>query len=142
MRLTSLDVFRGLTIALMILVNMASLGDTYPWLDHAPWHGWTIADLVFPFFLYIIGVAMAFSLAKYTSGNAPITKDTYWQILRRSAILFGLGLVLNNLIWNFNLTDPKFFHDLGQIRIMGVLQRIGIAFLLASIAIRNGGSGF
>ena len=52
MRLTSLDVFRGMTMALMILVNMASLGDTYPWLDHSPWHGLTIADLVFPFFLY------------------------------------------------------------------------------------------
>lgn len=137
MRLTSLDVFRGLTIAVMILVNMASLGDTYPWLDHAPWHGWTIADLVFPFFLYIIGVAMAFSLAKYTSGNVPITRDTYWQILRRSAILFGLGLILNNLIWNFNLTEPKFFNDLGQLRIMGVLQRIGIAVFFASIAILN-----
>jgi predicted acyltransferase len=137
MRLTSLDVFRGMTMATMILVNMASLGDTYPWLDHAPWHGCTIADLVFPFFLYIIGVAMAFSLAKYTSGNAPITKNVYWQIIRRSLILFGLGLILNNLLWNYNLTDPKFFHDLGHLRMMGVLQRIGIAFLLASIAVLN-----
>jgi predicted acyltransferase len=135
MRLTSLDVFRGLTMALMILVNMASLGDAYPWLDHAPWHGLTIADLVFPFFLYIIGVAMAFSLAKYTSGKAPVTKQVYWQILRRSAILFGLGLILNNLFWNYNLTEPKFFPDLEHLRIMGVLQRIGIAFLLSSIAI-------
>jgi predicted acyltransferase len=135
MRLTSLDVFRGMTMATMILVNMASLGDTYPWLDHAPWHGLTIADLVFPFFLYIIGVAMAFSLAKYTSGNAPITKNVYWQILRRSAILFGLGLILNNLFWNYNLIDPKIFPDLPHLRIMGVLQRIGIAFLLSSIAI-------
>jgi predicted acyltransferase len=135
MRLTSLDVFRGMTIALMILVNMASLGDTYPWLDHAPWHGLMIADLVFPFFLYIIGVAMAFSLAKYTSGKAPVTKQVYWQIIRRSAILFGLGLILNNLFWNYNLTEPKFFFDLEHLRIMGVLQRIGIAFLLASIAI-------
>ncbi|WP_310429157.1 DUF5009 domain-containing protein [Chamaesiphon sp. VAR_48_metabat_135_sub] len=135
MRLTSLDVFRGMTMATMILVNMASLGDTYPWLDHAPWHGWTIADLVFPFFLYIIGVAMAFSLAKYTSGNAPITKQVYFQIIRRSLILFGLGLILNNLLWNYNLTDPKIFPDLEHLRIMGVLQRIGIAFLLSSIAI-------
>jgi predicted acyltransferase len=135
MRLTSLDVFRGMTMAAMILVNMASLGDTYPWLDHAPWHGWTIADLVFPFFLYIIGVAMAFSLAKYTSGNLPISKHVYGQILRRSVILFGLGLVLNQLFWNYNLTDPKLFHDLGHLRIMGVLQRIGVAFFLASIAI-------
>jgi predicted acyltransferase len=135
MRLTSLDVFRGMTIATMILVNMASLGDTYPWLDHAPWHGWTIADLVFPFFLYIIGVSMAFSLAKYTSGTAPITTGVYWQIIRRSSILFGLGLILNNLLWNYNLTDPQIFPDLGHLRIMGVLQRIGIAFFLASIAV-------
>ncbi len=140
MRLTSLDVFRGMTIALMILVNMASLpdeGKKYLWLDHAPWHGWTIADLVFPFFLYIIGVAMAFSLAKYTSGAKPISKQVYWQIIRRSLILFGLGLILNNLIWNYNLAHPKFFADLEDLRIMGVLQRIGIAFLLASIAILN-----
>jgi predicted acyltransferase len=135
MRLTSLDVFRGITMATMILVNMASLGDTYPWLDHAPWHGLTIADLVFPFFLYIIGVAMAFSLAKYTSGNAPITKHVYWQIIRRSAILFGLGLILNNLFWNYSLIEPKIFPDLEHLRIMGVLQRIGVAFLLSSIAI-------
>jgi predicted acyltransferase len=135
MRLTSLDVFRGITMATMILVNMASLGDTYPWLDHAPWHGLTIADLVFPFFLYIIGVAMAFSLAKYTSGNAPITKHVYWQIIRRSAILFGLGLILNNLLWNYSLIEPKIFPDLEHLRIMGVLQRIGVAFLLSSIAI-------
>jgi predicted acyltransferase len=119
----------------MILVNMASLGDTYPWLDHAPWHGLTIADLVFPFFLYIIGVAMAFSLAKYTSKNAPITKQVYLQILRRSAILFGLGLILNNLFWNYSVIDPKLFPDLDHLRIMGVLQRIGIAFCLSSIAI-------
>jgi predicted acyltransferase len=138
MRLTSLDVFRGITIATMILVNMASLpdeGKKYLWLDHAPWHGYTIADLVFPFFLYIIGVAMAFSLAKYTSGNVPIPKQVYWQIFRRSAILFGLGLILNNLLWDYNLTTPKIFPDLEHLRIMGVLQRIGIAFCLASIAI-------
>jgi predicted acyltransferase len=140
MRLISLDVFRGIAIAMMILVNMASLpddGKKYLWLDHADWHGWTIADLVFPFFLYIIGVAMAFSLAKYTSGNKPITKSVYWQIIRRSLILFGLGLLLNNLLWNFNITHPKIFPDFGHLRIMGVLQRIGIVFLLASIAILN-----
>lgn len=139
MRLTALDVFRGITIATMILVNMASLPDDdrkYLWLDHSPWHGWTIADLVFPFFLYIIGVAMAFSLAKYTSGNAPIA-NVYWQIMRRSLILFGLGLILNNLIWNFNLTQPKIFADLEHLRMMGVLQRIGIAYCLAAIAILN-----
>ena len=76
-RLTSLDVFRGMTMTTMILVNMASLpdeGKKYLWLDRAAWHGYTIADFVFPFFLDIIGGSMAFSLAKYTSGSAPITK--------------------------------------------------------------------
>lgn len=138
MRLTSLDVFRGMTMATMILVNMASLpgdGKKYLWLDHAPWHGWTIADLVFPFFLYIIGVSMAFSLAKYTSQSAPITKQVYWQIARRSLILFGLGLLLNNLVWNYNLTVPTLFANLDRVRIMGVLQRIGIGFFCASIAV-------
>ena len=137
-RLTSLDVFRGMTMATMILVNMASLpdeGKKYLLLDHAAWHGYTIADFVFPFFLYIIGGSMAFSLAKYTSGSAPITKNVYWQIIRRSLILFGLGLVLNNLVWNYNFTDPKIFANLDSLRIMGVLQRIGIAFFFASMAI-------
>lgn len=137
-RLTSLDVFRGMTMATMILVNMASLpdeGKKYLLLDHAAWHGYTIADFVFPFFLYIIGGSMAFSLAKYTSGSAPITKSVYWQIIRRSLILFGLGLILNNLVWNYNFTDPKIFANLDSLRIMGVLQRIGIAFFFASIAI-------
>jgi predicted acyltransferase len=138
MRLTSLDVFRGMTMATMILVNMASLpddGKKYLWLDHAAWHGWTIADLVFPFFLYIIGVSMAFSLAKYTNQTAPITKQVYWQIARRSLILFGLGLLLNNLVWNYNLTAPTLFAKLDHLRIMGVLQRIGIGFFCASIAV-------
>jgi predicted acyltransferase len=78
---------------------------------------------------------MAFSLAKYTSGNVPVTKQVYWQIFRRSAILFGLGLLLNNLLWNYNLTDPKIFANLEHLRMMGVLQRIGMAFLVAAIAI-------
>jgi predicted acyltransferase len=136
MRLTSLDVFRGMTIAAMILVNTIPDDTTYTWLVHPEWHGFTLADLVFPSFLFIMGVAMAFSLAKYADGTAPITKQVYWQILRRSLILFGLGLVLNKLLWNYNLIDPKFF-DLEHLRIMGVLQRIGIAFLLSSLAILN-----
>ncbi len=136
MRLTSLDVFRGLTIAIMILVNTIPGDTTYRWLVHPDWHGWNLADLVFPAFLFIMGVAMAFSLSKYTSQTTSISQDIYWQILRRSLILFGLGLVLNGLLWNYNLTDPKFF-NLENLRIMGVLQRIGIAFFLASIAVLN-----
>jgi predicted acyltransferase len=126
MRLTSLDVFRGIAIAGMILVNKASLADNgYPALNHADWNGCTLADLVFPFFLFIVGVAMAFSFAKYTTeGNHP-TAAIYWRILRRSLILFALGLLLNGF-WNY---------DFSTIRIMGVLQRISLAYLLASLAI-------
>jgi predicted acyltransferase len=128
MRLTSLDVFRGLTIAGMILVNVAGLGATYPWLEHAPWgKAWTFADTVFPFFLYIIGVAMAFSLAKYTAGREKIDRGVYIKIIRRSLIIFALGLMLNGF-WEYKLDT---------LRWMGVLQRIGIAYFLASIAILN-----
>jgi predicted acyltransferase len=71
-RLISLDVFRGIAIAGMILVNMAGVADqVYPPLLHADWNGCTPTDLVFPFFLFIVGVAMAFSLAKYTDENKP-----------------------------------------------------------------------
>ncbi|MBE9207752.1 acyltransferase family protein [Nostoc sp. LEGE 06077] len=132
MRLTSLDVFRGITIAGMILVNMAGVADdVYPPLAHADWHGCTPTDLVFPFFLFIVGVAMTFSLSKYTAENKP-TAAVYWRIFRRAAILFALGLLLNGFwnkgVWTF---------DFSSIRIMGVLQRISLTYLLASLAVLN-----
>lgn len=124
-RLTSLDVFRGIAIAGMILVNKAGVADqVYPFLEHADWNGCTLADLVFPFFLFIVGAAIAFSFSKYTEDNRP-TASVYWRILRRSLILFALGLLLNGF-WTYNFST---------IRIMGVLQRIGIAYLLASLAV-------
>ncbi|MBD2179656.1 DUF1624 domain-containing protein [Planktothrix sp. FACHB-1355] len=127
MRLISLDVFRGIAIAGMILVNMAGVADkVYPFLEHADWNGCTFADLVFPFFLFIVGVAMAFSLSKYTKTKHP-TASVYRRIITRSLILFLLGLLLNGF-WNY---------DLSNIRIMGVLQRISLAYLLAAIAILN-----
>ncbi|MBE9033887.1 acyltransferase family protein [aff. Roholtiella sp. LEGE 12411] len=132
MRLTSLDVFRGITIAGMILVNMMGVADdVYPLLAHADWNGCTPTDLVFPFFLFIVGVAMSFSLSKYTEANKP-TSAVYWRILRRAAILFALGLLLNGFwnkgVWTF---------DLSSIRIMGVLQRISLTYLLASLIVLN-----
>lgn len=124
-RLISLDVFRGIAIAGMILVNMAGVADkAYPPLLHADWNGCTPTDLVFPFFLFIVGVAMAFSLSKYTEENKP-TSVVYWRIIRRSAILFALGLLLNGF-WNY---------DLSSIRIMGVLQRISLTYLLAALIV-------
>lgn len=132
MRLQALDVFRGIAIALMILVNNpGSWNYVYPWLAHAEWNGCTPTDLVFPFFLFIVGVAMAFSLSKYTPEyRAPETivpKSIYLQIARRFGILFLLGLLLNGF--------PGY--NLAEIRIMGVLQRIGLAYFLAAIAIFN-----
>lgn len=125
LRLTSLDVFRGIAISGMILVNMAGVADqVYPPLLHADWNGCTLADLVFPFFLFIIGVAIAFSLSKYTEGNQA-GWSIYGRIVRRSAILFALGLLLNGF-WNY---------DWGTIRIMGVLQRISLAYLLAALVV-------
>jgi predicted acyltransferase len=133
MRLTSLDVFRGITIAGMILVNMAGVADpkVYPPLLHADWHGCTPTDLVFPFFLFIVGVAMTFSLSKYTDDNKP-TAAVYGRIFRRAAILFLLGLLLNGF-WN---KGPWTF-DLGSIRLMGVLQRISLSYLFASLIVLN-----
>jgi predicted acyltransferase len=125
LRLTSLDVFRGIAISGMILVNMAGVADqVYPPLLHADWNGCTPTDLVFPFFLFIIGVAIAFSLSKYTSANQA-GWSIYGRIVRRSAILFALGLLLNGF-WNY---------DWGTIRIMGVLQRISLAYLLAALVV-------
>ncbi|MBD2343920.1 acyltransferase family protein [Anabaena subtropica] len=130
MRLTSLDVFRGITIAGMILVNMAGVAnDVYPPLAHAEWHGCTPTDLVFPFFLFIVGVAMTFSLSKYTQENKP-NSAVYWRICRRAAILFLLGLFLNGF-WNQGIGT----FDLTNIRLMGVLQRISLTYLFASLAV-------
>lgn len=124
-RLISLDVFRGIAIAGMILVNKAGVADkVYPFLAHADWNGCTLADLVFPFFLFIVGVAIAFSFSKYNEGATP-PASVYWRILRRSLILFALGIFLNGF-WSYNWE---------KIRIMGVLQRISVAYLLASLAV-------
>jgi predicted acyltransferase len=118
-RLHSLDVFRGIVIAGMLLVNTASLAPSiHPWLAHAHWHGFTLADGVFPCFLFIVGVAMAFSLAKY-SQDLPPTRALYWQLLKRSAILLALGLILNGF-WTY---------EWGKIGMTGVLQRISFAYL-------------
>ncbi len=130
-RLTSLDVFRGITITGMILVNMAGVADqVYPPLLHADWNGCTPTDLVFPFFLFIIGVAIAFSFSKYKENKLTLGLGhtvPLGRILRRSAILFALGLLLNGF-WNYNWST---------IRIMGVLQRISLAYLLAALAVLN-----
>jgi predicted acyltransferase len=121
-RLVSLDVFRGITIAAMIIVNNpGSWSYVYPPLRHAEWHGWTPTDLVFPFFLFIVGVAISLALSRrrISAGRKAVTL----KIIRRTLILFFLGIALH------------LYHrpELSTLRIPGVLQRIALCYLLASL---------
>src|SRR5690349_1451096 len=121
-RLDSLDAFRGLTVAAMIIVNNpGSWSSVYPPLRHAEWHGCTPTDLIFPFFLFIVGVSIHFAYQEKIS--AGLTKTTTWKIGKRALIIFGLGLLLT-LIPNFNFET---------VRIPGVLQRIAVVFFISSI---------
>jgi predicted acyltransferase len=124
-RLVSLDAFRGAAIAAMILVNNpGKWSKVYAQLRHAQWNGWTLADCVFPFFLFIVGVAIVFSLGKRRESTYPGGQPLL-RILRRTCILFALGLLLNGF--------PDY--DLSDLRIPGVLQRIAICYLIASVIV-------
>ncbi len=128
-RLTSLDFFRGFTIAAMILVNNpGNWSHVYPPLLHAQWHGWTPTDLIFPFFLFIVGVSITLSFSSKKENHAA-GKDLYKKIIRRTIILFTLGLFLSGF--------P--FYDLATIRIPGVLQRIAACYLFAAVIFLNSG---
>ncbi len=118
-RLISLDVFRGLTVAAMILVNNpGDWGHIYPPLEHAEWNGCTPTDLIFPFFLFIVGVSLVYALDGAKRAGGP-QGAVLGRVLRRAAVLFGLGLLLS--------LYPRF--DFSMVRIMGVLQRIALVFL-------------
>jgi predicted acyltransferase len=124
-RLTSLDVFRGLTIAAMVLVNNAgNWNAVYPPLLHAAWDGWTPTDLVFPFFVFIVGVAipLAFEKRKVAGGSQ---RALYLKIFRRTLVIFLLGLTLNAFPFTTN--------NLTQLRIPGVLQRIALCYFFAAL---------
>jgi predicted acyltransferase len=126
-RLHSLDAFRGLTVAGMILVNNpGTWGSIYSPLQHASWHGWTPTDLVFPFFLFIVGVSITLALSRRAE-SVGSKRDLYVKILRRSLIIFALGLFLAGF--------PSF--DLSTIRIPGVLQRIAVCYLCAALIFLN-----
>ena len=138
-RLVSLDVFRGIAIASMILVNNpGSWNYIYPPLEHAKWHGCTPTDLIFPFFLFIVGVAMPFSFAKYARENTPENRPTsqvYLRIIRRGLVLFALGLFLTLFTFFLDFTLKGIPIDLSKIRIMGVLQRISLTYVIAAFVV-------
>ena len=126
-RLRSLDVFRGLTIALMILVNNAGDWEKTYWpLLHAEWHGWTPTDLVFPFFLFAVGVAIPYAFAGRLTRSGGDRRPLYRQIVRRTLLLFALGLFLN---W-----FPFYTVDWPAARVPGILQRIAIVYFVAALA--------
>ena len=127
-RLISLDAFRGFTIAGMVLVNNpGDWGHIYSQLGHAEWNGWTFTDWIFPFFLFICGVSMTFSLGR----RAEVGDDKrtlLLQLFKRAAIIFLIGLLLNFV--------PAF--NLETLRIPGVLQRIALCTILAAPIVEIG----
>ena len=126
-RLESLDAFRGITIAAMLLVNNpGSWSAIYPPLRHAAWHGWTPTDLIFPFFLFIVGVAMSLSFAKLRARGID-RRAILGKAAKRAAILVALGLVLHAFPWIGT--------DYSELRLPGVLQRIGVAYFLATLIV-------
>ncbi|MFY7998687.1 MAG: acyltransferase family protein [Candidatus Kapaibacteriota bacterium] len=126
-RLVSLDAFRGFTVAGMILVNSpGSWTQAYPQLLHAQWNGWTFTDWIFPFFLFIVGVSMTYSMAhRVERGDSRV--ELFKQVARRAAIIFLLGFILNIV--------PRFNFE--TVRIPGVLQRIAICYALGALIMLN-----
>ena len=142
-RLLSLDVFRGMTVAGMLLVNdPGTWGAIYPPLAHAEWHGWTPTDLIFPFFLFIVGITTHLSTA-VRRAKGDTDAELVRQIVRRGALIFLIGFLMSAFpffqwgpapegvaSWTF-LDRVAYRWD--NVRIMGVLQRIGLAFLLCGL---------
>jgi predicted acyltransferase len=118
-RLVALDAFRGMTVAAMVIVNNPGTWSAMYWpLEHAEWNGWTPTDLIFPFFLFIVGVSLTFSRQTL---DAPV-----WRIVRRAIVLVALGLLLTGF--------PRF--DLHQWRFTGILPRIAFCYLAAALIYR------
>jgi predicted acyltransferase len=129
-RLVSLDTFRGAAIAAMILVNNpGSYVEIYEQLEHSEWNGWSFADCIFPSFLWIVGVAITFSFAKRIEHGSN-RGQLLLHVLKRSLIIFALGIFVSDFPFGLFL-DPYFSFE--KMRIPGVLQRIAVCYLLASM---------
>lgn len=133
-RLLSLDVFRGLTLAAMLIAN--NPGDwksIFPAFKHAQWHGCTFTDLIFPGFVFIMGVAMTFSFARRLDEGGG-NRKLFLQVIRRTLILIGLGLALAGFSYLL-LHDPD---SPRKFRFPGVLQRIALCYFFASLVLMSG----
>ncbi len=131
-RFYSLDVFRGATVALMILVNNpGSWGHIFPPLEHAGWHGCSPTDLVFPFFLFAVGNAMAFVMPKLEANNI------FWQkVVKRTFLIFIIGLFLNWFPFiKYNDAGNLIGKPFENLRIFGVLQRIALSYFFAAVIV-------
>lgn len=132
-RYLSLDVLRGLTIMLMIVVNNA--GDQtaiYAQFEHSAWNGFTLTDLVFPTFLFVVGNAMSFSMKKFDKSKSV---DFLLKVFKRTLLIFFIGLFLNGFPYVGWVDKHLVFHNLAEIRIWGVLQRIAVCYCIASLLI-------
>jgi predicted acyltransferase len=132
-RLISLDALRGFTIAAMVIVNDPGSWDAvYAPLLHASWHGVTATDLIFPFFIFIVGVSISFAYTKRMEAKVP-KRDIYKKIIWRAFKIYAVGIFL----WVFGRFDFIEFRLLAEIRWVGVLQRIAIVFLLGALIFLN-----
>ncbi|MDF1646522.1 MAG: DUF5009 domain-containing protein [Legionellaceae bacterium] len=122
-RVLSLDVFRGMTIILMILVNSPGNAKPYAWLEHTAWNGCTLADVVFPFFILIVGVSVVLALSNLQAKSVTQVQ-IFKQIIWRSFYIFLMGLLLNAF--------PYHLLDWSTLRVMGVLQRIAICYFVSA----------
>lgn len=131
-RFLPLDVFRGMTVCFMIIVNTGGTGGTYWPLDHAPWHGWTPTDLVFPSFLFAVGNAMSFSMRKYEQlGNSAVLG----KIFKRTLIIFLLGYLMYWFPFVQHTDSGLSFKPFSHTRVLGVLQRIALCYCIGSLLI-------
>lgn len=133
-RFYALDVFRGATVALMILVNNpGSWAHIFPPLDHAGWHGVTPTDLVFPFFLFAVGNALAFVMPKLDAAG----KGAFWKkIIKRSLLIFFIGVFLNWFPFiKYNDAGDFVSRPFESLRIFGVLQRIAVSYFFAAVIV-------
>jgi predicted acyltransferase len=130
-RYLSLDVLRGITVTLMIIVNTSgNYATTFAPLLHAKWHGFTPTDWVFPTFMFVVGNAMSFSLIKYgAEGNGAFFK----KVFKRSAIIFLLGYLMYWFPFVHQENGQTVFNPISETRIFGVLQRIALGYLFASL---------